>query len=763
MKVNETQWTALRPLVASRDEDVRSGKFKGSCLSALVVLAFFIGSAPQVQAAINSRPTLVVLSPAAGQRFSNRMVVMRGRARDHAALDQVMVRLNGSAWFPASGAGNWNSTVELTPGVNSLQAFAVNSGGVHSRTSSVTVTYAPTAPVQVEIVGQGQVTTNYNGKLLELGRTYTMTAKGQKGFVFDHWAVGTNQVASNAVIRFQMQEGLTLTAHFADRTRPSIRITSPRQVQKLSAPDGQWVVRGIAADNGELAEILVKLNDGEWQSIEAARSWSAEAQLAPGRNVVSAYAVDAAGNRSFTYGLSFTHIVKSTLALSTEGQGSIRKNFSGSILEVGKSYTLTAVPQSGQILEGWLDGDGNLVSTSVTYTFTMQPNLALKARFIPNPFISVAGSYNGLFFPANEFGEMSPWAEARNSGGITFTLGPNGLAQGTIVSQGSSLPFKVQLRPDLGGTVTVTRSQGVPLSLVLQVVPEEGVVGGTLTPGEEWQSSVLARRRAANGTAFAGKYSFIMVGCPTGTCFIGPPVPFGDSIGTVIVKPTGALEVSGTLSDNHGFHQQTFVSEDGYWPVLFQPYGGQGLVIGWLNLGHFQDGNTIFWEKPVAPLDDYYPNGFVTHRVTVVTPYTVPQPNHNALNWKSGYFVINSGNLPPLMLLTNRIEVVNNQVHNLGGDLTNFSMTITPANGAFQGSFNDPVTGVHTPFKGLILQDSSEFFRTESGGWFLGTNTSGTVRLRPDPDSPQGWSVNGSSGFGQSTSVDTARSYRTQP
>lgn len=709
-----------------------SGVLSRFCLSALAVLTALAGTSAQTQAAAGtSRPTLVVLSPISGQRFSNRTITLRGRANDDAQLEEVLFRVNSGEWHSAAGTAAWSATAELEQGANSLQAYAVNAAGIHSRTSSVRVTYVQTAPLTVQIIGKGQVVSNYNGKLLEVGRTYSMTAQAQGGFVFDHWAIGTNQVSSNAVVHFQMTDGLALKAYFADRTRPSVRITSPLQGQKVSPVDGQWVVRGTATDNGEVAQIFVKLNEGSWQSINAARSWHTSLALVPGRNTISAYALDAAGNRSATHTLSFTHVVKSALDLTSEGSGTIRKSFSGSVLEVGKTYNVTAVPQSGQILEGWLDGQGNLLSTSPSYTFTMQPNLLLRAKFIPNPFISVAGSYNGLFYPANDFGEMSVWADSTNSGGISFTLSTNGTVQGTINTEGSFLPFTAHLAPDLTGTVTVSQSQRQPLALALQVIPDEGAVGGTIARGEEWTSSVLARRRAANGSAFAGKYSFLMIGCPTGTCFIGPPVPFGDSIGTVIVKPTGALEVKGTLSDGYPLHQQTFVSENGYWPVLLQPYAGKGIVIGWMNLGNAQDASTVYWEKPITPVDDYYPNGFVTHRNTVVMPYSVPQSGHNALNWTNGYFVINSGNLPGLMLLTNRIEVVNNQVRNLGGDLTNFSMTISPSNGSFSGAFNDPVTGVHTSYKGLILQGSSEFFRAETGGWFLGTNTGGTIRLRP--------------------------------
>jgi hypothetical protein len=658
-------------------------------------------------------------------------VTFKGRASDNVELADVLYQLNDSEWGWASGTANWSVDTELAVGKNVFRVYATDTAGNASRTNSVSVTYVEKAPLTVEIEGKGTVKTNYNGWKLEIGRSYSMTAQGSSGFAFSHWSGNQGLESSNATLKFVMEQDLSLTAHFVDRRRPLVAITSPRSGQRISTADGQWRVTGTASDNSELQDVLVKVNDSAWESLGNSKKWETTAPLVPGRNTVLAYAVDSAGNVSYTRGASFTHVVTSTLTLVTNGTGAITRSFKTSLLEVGKTYTVKAQPGSGYVFSGWKSGSSELLSTSESFTFTMQPDMVLLADFIENPFTAVRGTYTGLFYPANEFGEMSTWVAATNSGGVSLSLASNGSFKGRIWFEGSKLPFSGQLGVDMTAVVTVPKAGSQPLTLNIQVVPEEGYVGGTVERGEVWASSLLARRAANSGTPFSGKYSLVLLGCDTGSCFIGPPVPFGDSIGTVSVSRSGVLTMRGTLSDGHAIAQQISISGDGYWPLYAAPYDGQGMVIGWLNLAQFLDGNSVVWEKPAAPWDDYYPNGFSSPRVTVVTPYEAPAAGNNSLNWTNGVLAINSGNLPAQMLLSNRVEIVNNRVRNLGGDLDDLTMTITPSNGAFKGSFSDPVTGKPTSFSGILVQSSPEFFSVVSGGWFLGTNASGTVRLRP--------------------------------
>jgi hypothetical protein len=180
--------------------------------------------------------------------------------------------------------------------------------------------------------------------------------------------------------------------------------------------------------------------------------------------------------------------------------------------------------------------------------------------------------------------------------------------------------------------------------------------------------------------------------------------------------------------------QSAMVSADGYWPLYVAPYQGKGILLGWFNFADYAGVSIVVWQKPRSYSNDrYYPNGFSTTRVALVRPYMPPLPGQNAVAFTNGTVEINSGNLPPGIRLTNEVSIVNNQLRVSGGSISNLTLVITPSNGWFKGTFLDPVTGKITSFNGAVLQSSPEWFSAASGGWFLGTNTGGTIRLHPLP------------------------------
>ena len=71
----------------------------------------------------------------------------------------------------------------------------------------------------------------------------------------------------------------------------------------------------------------------------------------------------------------------------------------GGAFAVGSSRTVKATPGSGYLFADWTEG-GVVVSTSNPYAFTLSADRNLVANFIPNPFIPVKGTYNGLFYEA---------------------------------------------------------------------------------------------------------------------------------------------------------------------------------------------------------------------------------------------------------------------------------------------------------------------------------------------------------------------------
>jgi hypothetical protein len=527
-----------------------------------------------------------------------------------------------------------------------------------------------------------------------------------------------------------MQSNLVLTANFFDMQAPFLAITTPITSQRIS--NAVTTVRGTARDNAAVASVWYRLNTNAWAPADGTTNWSAQVNLAPGLNTLRACAVDKAGNKSLTNSVTFTCVLSDQLGLVMNGVGSIARNFTGSTLQLGSRYTVMAVPGKDQLFAGW---SGTLSATNNLLTFTMQSNMTLQANFVPNPFIALQGDYNGLFYPADSLGGVTGWADATNSGVFKLTLTTNGWFSGELVFEGTNRPFSGALDLTLQSQVNVPLPGQPPLTLNLQLDPESGRIDGSVAQNPHWTSTLLARRAAVgNSNAFAGTYTLMLEGCDSGSCFVGDPTPLGDSPATVKVSATGAIQMSGTLADGIPIGQNTMVSADGYWPLYVAPYQGKGLLIGWLNFADYAGVSIVVWQKaPSDPRDRYYPEGFSTTRVALVRPYTPPLPGQNAVNFTNGTVEINSGNLPPGIRLTNEVSIVNNQLHVWGGSISNLTLAITPSNGWFKGTFLDPVTGRITSFNGAVLQSSPQWFSATSGGWFLGTNTGGTIRLHPQP------------------------------
>jgi hypothetical protein len=113
-------------------------------------------------------------------------------------------------------------------------------------------------------------------------------------------------------------------------------------------------VTGHATDNFHLDSVWYQLNSGTWTQATGASNWYANVGLKAGTNVVAAYSMDASGNLSPTKRVSFVFVVPSTITLVANGVGTITHGFTGNVLEVGRTYTVTAVPGAGQVFSNWV-------------------------------------------------------------------------------------------------------------------------------------------------------------------------------------------------------------------------------------------------------------------------------------------------------------------------------------------------------------------------------------------------------------------------
>ncbi|MBI5383260.1 MAG: hypothetical protein HZA90_01090, partial [Verrucomicrobia bacterium] len=481
-------------------------------------------------------------------------------------------------------------------------------------------------------------------------------------------------------------------------------------------------IQGTASDNGGVAEVQFKLNNEPWEPGHGTTNWHRPKTLTPGSNTVWAYALDAAGNRSVTQQVKFVYVLTGQLTLRTNGVGTITRTFTGSTLEVGQTYTVTAVPGAGQVFSNWTDGAGQVVTNAAACAFKMQTDLILQANFMPNPFVAAKGDYNGLFYPMDW--AIAATAGVSNSGAVKLTLTDQGAFTGSLLMEGGTLNLSGKFNAGLQSQVSVTRAGKPALQVNLQIMGNT-VTGAVASAG--WQSS-LAGYRAAGAAARAGAYTMLVEGVPS-----SPTAPPGDGAAAVTVSVSGQVQVTGNLADRAPITQSTALSADGIWPLYVSLYNGRGLVMGWMRLG--TNGAIVvsecFWQKPPQVSGDkFYTNGFTVQREVLLAKYTPPAAGQNGVNWPNGWgqVTLSFGNAPDVI---GYVVVSNNQVRVLGGAIAGLAMTITANNGLFSGSFTHPVTGGKSNFLGAFIQSAVPGLSlpTSGGGWFLGTNQGGRVAV----------------------------------
>jgi uncharacterized repeat protein (TIGR01451 family) len=105
------------------------------------------------------RTSCTITAPVSGQQMSNATFTVTGTATcglaaGLAAVTNVYVQLNGGGWTnatTANGWSNWTANVTLTPGSNTVQAYAVDAlFGTPSMTNSVIFDYVP-GPVLADL------------------------------------------------------------------------------------------------------------------------------------------------------------------------------------------------------------------------------------------------------------------------------------------------------------------------------------------------------------------------------------------------------------------------------------------------------------------------------------------------------------------------------------------------------------------------------------------------------------------------------------
>lgn len=267
-----------------------------------------------------NRPALSITGPKTSSSTTNTVQNLTGTTTGSLTLDgigrvpvnAVYFSVNGGQWNlaePSNNWTNWTAQAQLAAGYNTVAAYAVDTNGNTSPTNSIEVFCIQHSTLLVQTNGNGSVNPNDNGKSLIIGDRYSLTAKPSGGFGFVKWTDQNGGLLSTkATLTFNMTAGENLIAWFADVTRPTLSVTSPKAGAKITSTP--ITAAGTAKDNVGVAAVWYQMNGGGWHEAATTNNfsnWTAtNLTVISGANVFMAYAQDAAGNKSATNSVKFT-------------------------------------------------------------------------------------------------------------------------------------------------------------------------------------------------------------------------------------------------------------------------------------------------------------------------------------------------------------------------------------------------------------------------------------------------------------------------
>jgi Bacterial Ig domain len=507
----------------------------------------------------------------------------------------------------------------------------------------------------------------------------------------------------------------------ADYQKPAISITSPKPNQRIT--NNVFLITGTAKDNGEVSEVHVRVNDGEFEgadfNIENGVWSTLEAlTLRPGTNVIEAFALDADGNMSGTTKVKCFRVLTNALTLTYQNGNRVTGVSNRQVLEVGRGYKATAKPGSTNLFLFWSNSVSGLKFSNATLRFQMQEDLALEARFIPNPWLPNVGKYNGLFLPI-------AGVDATNSGFITLQLTDKGKVTGKLTQGTRTRGFMGQVDIEGNALIHITSAPALTLQFMFHLADGSGTVEGSVT-GDGLSSSFQGERQSRD-PALVGKHTFAIPGAPAEE---STNRPAGDGAGVLTIKADGSVTLAGNLGEGTPLTAGSGISKAGRLPIHAVQFGGKGLFLGWLSVSTSAPpitvrGASLNWVKSSGMASQKtYPDGFNEPNKSLMgARYTPPPRGTNGLNWTDGVVLLDGGRLTST--ISNVLTVAGTRLA-APGNSNQIVLTLTASSGRLSGSFLHPASNRSTPLNGYVLQQPDG----DAGkGWFISTNESGFLDL----------------------------------
>ena len=390
------------------------------------------------------------------------------------------------------------------------------------------------------------------------GSAQTLTATAASGYVFTNWTLDGNVISLASNYSVEVGGNETLVANFL----PLYTLTV------TASPNSGGTVSGGGTNftPGSTSTVTAIPNSG-FEFV----SWTGQGTGTNSPTQVTIYT-----NLNLT--ANFAPTGSLTVSVFTNGEGTVSPNMNGKILKAGSSYALRATPKTGYVFSNWT---GSITTNKNPLNVKVETTVVLQANFIPNPFLPVKGTYNGLFATTN--GVTLQTAGMLKS----LAIGQTGTYSGAILINGGAHSITGVF--DLAGAATnkISRPANQGGSLVVEMVLSNldntgpqvtGTVSGT-NDNVPWVANLFAE--PAPPSLPASEHTMLLAPDPTNE---PPSLSPGGYSYVAINYSAGLARMTGALADGTALSQSVPVSESGDLPVYSSLYSGKGLLLGWINL-----------------------------------------------------------------------------------------------------------------------------------------------------------------------------------
>lgn len=501
-----------------------------------------------------------------------------------------------------------------------------------------------------------------------------------------------------------------------DTTRPVLSVTEPA-ARLTVVSNALLAIAGLASDNVGVSNVVIQTGVGEPVTATGTNEWTATVELAPGTNIVTVAAYDAAGNVSLVVSRTVVYVAVSPLTLSIVGRGSVSGATDQQALAVGRNYSLVAIPAKGHVFRGW---SGDVSGATDRVSFMMRSNLALTATFITNPFAGAEGSFSGCFYRSNDFALDS-------SGLLVVALRSSGTFSGVIQQPQRRLPFAGRFDLDGQSTVSIPRKGTNALLVTMTLRFEDGGSIACVVSDGTWSTTNMVEKagfhsRHRPATNYAGRYTMLIPGAQDAAA-----APVGDGISAVTVALSGNATLAGHLADGTPFARRAALASNGRVSLFQSLYRGRGVLIGIVNLRPAPDAGSdidgdAYWLRLAGAKPSTYTNGFLLSSMIAGSAFASSKTT-NLLGLSEARMIFE--------LPAGAVMVTNQIAFGLGASVTNqgpgvMTLTIASSSGLFSGRFSSSGSGPAASFRGAVFQRQQM-----GGGYFLLSNQVGRVQLAP--------------------------------